>query len=623
MTIKTFFKTCLVTAVLGSFVLAGTSCQKDETPAGEGNGTITGTVTNADGDPIDGVSVSASNSESTATTGADGTYTLSNVPVATLSVTFKKEGYQTASITVPASRFSNGTATVNATLTVAGAKITGTILDGANGDAPLEGATVTLNNGTSATTDADGTFTIENLTVRDYTLTVSAEGYIESNTAVAEADFNNEETTATVTVTLYKTVLLPGLTLSDLQNADIWYYNEYRGGKGVGQDWTTNYMSTLDFRGTWENQNEGCTLQVSDAEEDKNNPVNLDVFESFVFGKKEITNDNSMLSIYLRTHNADASAPAYFGVQVIDLTATEPTAVKIGENRTHGSDSYANYTFDLSEYEGKEVIVAIGIYRSLSGDGCKKQVAMSKISFAPAGKENKENDPVADQGTAVNGLDGWRLSQEMVRSTMVNSNTSFQGLVPSVFPLDNGDAAKDYAFGYNCFRGMTPPNVLVEWALMYINKDIENYRSQGIIIKTRSGAAKDTSTPESYVYAKFNIDSNHDNMSFYTRNFEDANETYFKVMAITEDGSAASLKPGETSTVDKYSFDETDQVIKFVHNRGEGNGELSDYGKFDFDLSSYSGQDIIIAIAVFKGESGENNNQEGEQKLVIREIDFN
>lgn len=619
MTIKTFFKTCLITAVLGSFVLTGTSCQKEETPAGEGNGTITGTVSDSNGNPVEGVSVSASNTESTATTGADGTYTLSNVPVATLSVTFKKEGYQTASITVPASRFSNGTATVNATLTVAGAKITGTVLDGANENAPLEGATVTLNNGTSATTGSDGSFTIENLTVRDYTLSVSAEGYIASSITVSEADFDNEQTTASVSVTLYKTVLLPGLTLADLQNADKWYYNEYRGGKGVGQDWSTNYMSTLDFRGTWENQNEGCTLQVSDAEEDKSKPANFDVFESFVFGKKEITEDNSMLSIYLRTHNADANAPAYFGVQVIDLTAAEPSAVKIGDNRTHGSDSYTNYTFDLSEYEGKEVIVAIGIYRSLSGDGCKKQVAMSKISFAPTA--NNENDPVSEQGTAIGELNGWRLSQEMVRSTMVNANTSFLGLVPSVFPLDNGDAAKDYALGYNCFRGMTPPNVLAEWALMYINKDIENYRSQGIVIKTRSGAAKDTATPESYIYAKFNIDSNHDNMSFYTRNFEDANKTYFKVMAITENCSVASLRPKETSTVDDYEFDETDQVIKFVHNKGEGNGELSDYGKFDFDLSSYNGQDIIIAIAVFKGES--NDNQAGEQKLVIREIDFN
>ena len=105
MTIKSFFKTCLVTAVLGSFVFLGASCQK-ETPAEDGNGTITGTVSDSNGNPVEGVTVSTNNTEGTATTGADGTYTLSNVPIETLSVTFSKEGYQTASVTVPASRFS-------------------------------------------------------------------------------------------------------------------------------------------------------------------------------------------------------------------------------------------------------------------------------------------------------------------------------------------------------------------------------------------------------------------------------------------------------------------------------------------------------------------------------------
>ena len=608
MTIKTFFKTCLVTAVLGSLVLTGTSCQKDETPAGEGNGTITGTVTDTNGNAVDGVSVSASNSESTATTGADGTYTLSNVPVATLSVTFEKEGYQTSSITVPASRFSNGTATVNATLTVAGAKITGTILDGANGDAPLEGATVTLNNGTSATTDADGTFTIENLTVRDYTLTVSADGYIESSATVAEADFNNEETTATVTVPLYKTVLLPGLTLSDLQNADIWYYNEYKGGRNGDNypmfDWSSDYMATLDFRGAWAEQNEGTAIQIQNNEEQQSNPADHNNFDSFVFGRKMITDDNKIMSLKIRNFKEnEQSVDTEYGVTVIDMTAAEPSAVKLGENKTINSESYIDVEFDLSKYVGKEIVIAIGTYRAETGNYFR-QLCIRRIAFASTAVKEWDWLP----GTEVSGLDGWHMTEEMVKSTMANSKyTTFTGVSKVSGSRD------EYATAYQSWRGLG--HIAAEWSLVPVNKDAEPFPTEGFVIKTRGNVTPNLDTPESYFYIKYPVEAGKNQMTLKARSFSEANSTWFRLTAIDEDMNVSHILPA-SHTADSYS-EETGNFVKFNHRNGTADAP-DGYATFTYDLSEFNGKEVILALGVYAGEQNGDEN-----KLCINEITFN
>lgn len=608
MTIKTFFKTCLVTAVLGSFVLAGTSCQKDETPAGEGNGTITGTVTDTNGNAVDGVSVSASNTESTATTGADGTYTLSNVPVATLSVTFEKEGYQTNSITVPASRFSNGTATVNATLTVAGAKITGTVLDGANENAPLEGATVTLNNGTSATTGSDGTFTIENLTVRDYTLSVSAEGYIESTAAVAETDFDNEETTATVSVTLYKTVLLPGLTLADLQNADIWYYNEYKGGRNGDNypmfDWSSDYMATLDFRGAWAEQNEGTAIQIQNNEEQQSNPADHNNFDSFVFGRKMITDDNKIMSLKIRNFKEnEQSVDTEYGVTVIDMTAAEPSAVKLGENKTINSESYVDVEFDLSEYIGKEIVIAIGTYRAETGNYFR-QLCIRRIAFASTAVKEWDWLP----GTEVSGLDGWHMTEEMVRSTMANSKyTTFTGVSKVSGSRD------EYATAYQSWRGLG--HIAAEWSLVPVNKDAEPFPTEGFVIKTRGNVTPNLDTPESYFYIKYPVEAGKNKMTLKARSFSEANSTWFRLTVIDEDMTVTHILPA-SHKADSYS-EEDENFVKFNHRNGTADAP-DGYATFTYDLSAFDGKEVILALGVYVGEQNGDEN-----KLCINEITFN
>ena len=75
---------------------------------------------------------------------------------------------------------------------------------------------------------------------------------------------------------------------------------------------------------TGEEQNEGTTLRIRNNEEERKNPADLEMFDSFVFGSKLITEDNYMMTLQIRTHSADEAAPVYYGVQVVDLTATDP-----------------------------------------------------------------------------------------------------------------------------------------------------------------------------------------------------------------------------------------------------------------------------------------------------------
>src|SRR5690606_10581742 len=103
---------------------------------------------------------------------------------------------------------------------------------------------------------------ISNLIEEDYNVTFSKEGYISIDRLVSVADFTDG--VATVDVQMGSEELLRGLTAQDLRNAEKWYYNEYRGGRNADAyphwDWACNYMCVLDFRGAWQEQNEGTTL---------------------------------------------------------------------------------------------------------------------------------------------------------------------------------------------------------------------------------------------------------------------------------------------------------------------------------------------------------------------------
>jgi hypothetical protein len=601
----TILRNIVYSAFLGAMLLLiASSCDDDDSGVSAQLGSIEGVVTDADGQAVADVTVTVSGVDEedvTATTNANGEYRVENVSLKLHAVTFTKTGYLTVSKSVNAADFDEKVATVDATLVNASAKIVGTVSDGKNSGVGLAGVTVTVGAAGTVTTDADGNYTIENLVSDDYTITFTKENYVTVSKSITGSDFSAG--IAVVNVTMGSEELLRGMTADDLTAAGKWYFNEYRGGRNADAyphwDWACDYMSTLDFWGAWQEQNEGTTLQIRNNDEHRANPADLSVFDSYVYGSKLITADNKIMTIRLRTHDADPSAPAHFGVQVVDLSSDEPVAVKIGENKTYGSGDYADFEFDLSAYVGKEVIIAIGIYRQSTGDYWK-QLVLRAIRFAGQKVSNWDWLP----GTEV--ITGWKLTHETVRSTMPHTKTSFTGLSPVSGSRDN------YVDAYRAWRDVA--HVGAEWHFVPLKKDPEVFPSEGYIIKTRNTPEISTIVPEAYIYAKFAISSGNDQLTFTTRNFG-SNFTYFKLTAIKDDGTITHLSPASNTAQEASAADEG--TWKFKHGDG-GSGNPEGYASFVYDLSQFDGQNVTLVLGVYNGEANS-----GENKLVIHTIDLN
>jgi hypothetical protein len=596
-----FLKLILVSVVLCSFVFITGSCTKDEIETDLG--TVTGIVTDELGMPIVDVNVSISGVAETTTSGSDGKYVINNVSVAAHSIKFSKDGYQTTSATVTTSKFNaDKVATINMALVSAPAKIIGTVIDARNNNTPLAGVRVSVSDNDTAVTDVEGKYEIKNLPVAAYTVTFSKADYATVTRTVNQDGFTDN--VASLDVRMGGTELLPGLITEDLQNADKWYYNEYRGGRNGDAyphwDWSTDYMCALNFQGAWAEQNEGTTLQIRNTGAEQNNPADLDHFDSFVYGSKKITDDNKILSLRIRTHNADATAPAYFGVQVVDLSEATPTAVKIGETKTYGSSDYSDLDFDLSAYVGKEVIIAVGIYRAQTGDYWK-QLVLRAIRFADSKVEGTNWLP----GTEV--INNWHLTKEMVRSTMAHTKKSFTGISPVSGNRDN------YYDGYRSWR--TVNFIANEWNFVPLNKDPEVFPSEGYLIKTRGNTAVDTNVPESYLYAKFAIASGNNRLTLKTRTFG-ANYTFFKLTVIKEDGTYSYLAPTSNTALDASAA--ADGCWKMIHAAGSA-ADPDSYASFVYDLSQFNGTSVVVALSVHKGESTNTD----ENKLAIYSVDLN
>lgn len=593
-------------AAMFSMAFLGESC--DENAGKEvvyANGTVSGLVKDSMGNPLGDVSVTVKGETATASTASDGTYTLADVPVKTIAIIFTKDGYQTTSVTVPASRFdSEGHGTANASMSIAIAKVTGRVLDGENGNIPMAGATVTISNaeGTTVTTAADGKYTFEKLSAQDYTVTISAPEYISATIDVTEKMFNNAEFTAVLDdATIAKSKLLPGLTRGDLEKADKWYYNEYRGGNGGEKyprwDWSTDFMGSMNFQGNWSQHGEGTCLEIDGNEK---LPANLEELESFVWGSKFITDDNKIMTVRARTFG-DRDGNSTFGLMAVDLNADKAQAEHVGETFSYDGGDYKDFHFDLSAYIGKEVVLAFGLFRGEQSDK-SKHLAIRRFNFT--------KEPMTGwdwiSGTEVAGLEGWHMTEEIVRSTMANKSKEFSGITLASDPHGN-----DKKNGYQSWR--TNNHIAHTWNFTVITKDTEPFVSEGFVMKTRGGSGYEVNTkvPEAYFYSKFNISSDNDEITFKLRNFG-SNFTVFKVTAITEDMAVKHLAPKSNTAVECVEAE--DGCWKYKNNQGDL-GHEDQYASFVYDLSEFNGKNVVICIGVLKGE--ENGD---ENKLCIHSV---
>ena len=574
------------------------SCSGDEdnTTTNLGNGDVSGIITDDNNAPLSGVTVTVNDADISDITDDSGCYYLKGVPIGKHILSFSKTDYQTVSCTLTPKQWNDGTANISTSLRYAAAKITGRILDAKNGKKPLEGASVSIG-GETVQTNSEGIYTISQLPLDNYTVTFTYNDYNPQTREVKTDDFI-DGVAQLADILLGGEEILPGLTLFDLKECTPWMYNEYRGGRNADNypqfDWSVDYMCTLDMIGNWEEQNEGTTMRVNE-----NNGVDLDNLNTFIYGRKHITEDNKIMTVFARTHQG----PAIWNVVVVDLSESKPQTKKLGENISFQDGNYKNFVFDLSAYVGKDIAIAIGTYYS----GEWVQLVLRRISFAPSATNGLAWLP----GTPINeSLEDLHLTQEMVRGTMPNERKSFTGITT----YDGRKDRDEYVWAYRDWN--KTGHIAAYWGMTSITKDCDVFTNEGYTIKTRGGnGIVSTSKAESYLYSKFAIDDNNKTLTLRARNFG-SHPTYYKMIAITDDMNVKYLQPTKDSKVDELA-EGPDGTIKFNHKNGD-TGHPENYGKFVFDLSQYKGKNVTLVLAVYKGE--ENGD---ENKVTIYSIDLN
>lgn len=621
MKLKKIMRALLLVSILAGTALLAFSC-KGEDPGGSGitqKSSISGIVKDTQGNPLPDVAVTLKGTdtkrmvEATTTSGPDGSFSFSDVLATNQFLTFEKKGYSLVGITVPSSNLLAGAVTLSPILEYANAVIKGRILDAQNGNAPLAGVNVSIGS-RNITTGADGTFLFDHLTIQEYTLSCTKAGSASVVKSLTVDMFGKEGIIVVDDISMGGKILLPDLTAQDLKDAQLWYANEYRGGYGRGGgriDWSTSFMSCQFFNwvGNCEVQNEGCTLRINNDDNDRTNPADLVNFDTFTYGRKRISADNKIMSVYARCHQATNENPVFWGVQVIDLSAADPTVDLIGGVRQHPSGDYKTFEFDLSPYIGKEVIVAIGHFRAKTGDYWN-QFCIAHVSFAPKVNEGDDYLP----GTPVKGLEDWHMTEEMVRSTMPNPRTHFIGYsLPEIAPFIFAKRHPGYYFW-----GKTG-HIASEWSFQYVNKDAEPLPSEGFIMKTRSNVKADYHLPESYFYSKFAISGGHNKLLLKARSFDSSVPTTFKFTVIRENGKVTFLDPVKNTAVSAGKVEEGGNGCwQFINEKG-GQGNPADYATFEYDLSAFDGEAVMVCISVHKGEVP---GQGGEQKLCLYSIDI-
>lgn len=166
----------------------------------QNTGTITGLVTDTNGNPISGATVTAGGFV-TSTTNASGSYTLNSVPAGLVYVTASKPGFTVVSHLVDL--VSGSTATRNFTLeaSTGTGTLSGLVTDALNGN-PIEGALVSIA-GLSATTNASGNYTITNIPAG--LLTAAFNASVTTGDAPLEVQFFDQSTDGSHTVVCSKT----------------------------------------------------------------------------------------------------------------------------------------------------------------------------------------------------------------------------------------------------------------------------------------------------------------------------------------------------------------------------------------------------------------------------------
>lgn len=211
---------------------------------------VTGTVEDDSGSPLQGVTVTLEDSTNTytyiAVTDINGDFIIANVPDETYTIDVSYTGYVyssgATSVTVNGDHEAVGTIEMTA-ITASTHDVTGNVVDDIGPNA-ISGAIVTLDDGTNTytgTTDSNGDFTVT-VPDEDYTITVSASGFVYLSGAQSVTVNGYDEAVGTIEMTAGNTNDVIGTVEDTNGNAISAASATLRGG-------TSTYTAATDING--------------------------------------------------------------------------------------------------------------------------------------------------------------------------------------------------------------------------------------------------------------------------------------------------------------------------------------------------------------------------------------
>lgn len=223
--------------------------------------------------------------------------------------------------------------------------------------------------------------------------------------------------------------------------------------------------------------------------------------------------------------------------------------------------------------------------RRRAAGGEQLQYVIESIRFVSAADAWK-TDSAENWDATVDTIAGNLLANESVAA---NSLTYFQG-------ANNDSGNENYIFK--------------TWGAVSKGQDYAGIEpvSEGAMIKTRNGST-DTSDNRAFLYAKFTITEETSYLWLNARRFSGSNHVGSALTVYTADGGTV-VAPDSTNFVmpsgGEYEV-ESDNWIKW-HDGDSG------YAYLKWDLSSYIGQTVVLAIGV------RNIYNSDEGKMAIQEI---
>ena len=377
---------------------------------------------------------------------------------------------------------------------------------------------------------------------------------------------------ADISVSLVERDILPGLTFSEMKKATVLSYDYYQGYRA--HNVFCNFAKSEGIRS--QEQDQGDTIQTETTR-----ATSETEFNGYIYARKTITDGNKTMIISMRTHNT--SIETKFGVMVVDLTTGARELV--GGILSSTSNSYTDRVFDLSAYVGKEVLVSTGIFYTQACDDAlpeneQLQYVIHHIRFCELG---------SDWGNTVDTLAGNLLKNTDVAGQSIND---FVGSA-------NDKDKSNYIFSK---WGTASKN--------FASADYEMKAPEGALIKTRD----DERNVENcvFLYSKFAIAEQNSYLRFKARGFGGGKipELAVTVYSLGAGGEVVE----QIITPDISAFDLNGNQVKDMGGGWiNGTWDTDNYTQFEWNLSGFKGENVVIMI-------GLRNTLGGENKIAIQEI---